>query len=56
MFEEDLKKIKACIEYEDYYSALEYAILIKDNYKNKEREYFENMIRNIKTGNIKELD
>lgn len=53
MFKEDVRRIKACIEYKDYYSALQYGILIKDNYKDKERIYFEDIIKNIKTGNVK---
>lgn len=55
MFKEDLKRIKACIEYEDFYSALEYAILIKNSYDDKEKEYFENIIKCIKLGKYKKI-
>lgn len=37
MFEIDKKRIKACIEHDDYFSALEYAILVKDNYGKREK-------------------
>ena len=55
MFEEDIKRITACIKYEDYYSALEYAILKKGNYRNKEREYLEKIVKFIKDGTYKEI-
>ena len=52
MFETDIERIKACILYEDYYSAMEYAILVKDKYENKEKEYFENVIKLVKQGKL----
>ena len=52
MFETDIERIKACILYEDYYSVMEYAILIKDKYKNEEKEYFENVIKLVKQGKL----
>lgn len=55
MFEKDVKRIKACIEYKDYYTALEYAILIKENYKSQEKEYFENIIKHIKLGDYNKV-
>lgn len=55
MFEIDKRRIKACIEYKDYYSALQYAILIKENYIDTEKECLKNIIKNIKTGNYKKL-
>lgn len=51
MFEKDVKRIKACIDYKDYYSALEYAILVKDRYVDREKNYFEEIIKRIKIGN-----
>ena len=56
MFEEDVKRINSCIQHDDYYSAMEFAILIKNNYKNKERNYLENIILNIKSGNYEKID
>ena len=50
MFEIDKNRIKVCIEHDDYFSALEYAMLVKDNYKSKEKGYFGNIIKNIKLG------
>lgn len=50
MFEKDVKRIKACINHKDYYSALEYAILVKDRYVNREKNYFEDIIKGIKIG------
>ena len=35
MFDEDVNRIKVCLEHNDYYSAMEYAMLVKDNYKNE---------------------
>ena len=56
MFENDVNRIKACLEYNDYYSALEYAVLIKDKYIGEERNYFDRIIKNIKTGNYENLN
>lgn len=53
MFEIDIKRIRACIDHKDYYSALQYAILVKHNYVSSERKYFEMIIKNIKTGDLK---
>ncbi len=50
MFREDIKRIKVCIQYQDYYSALQYAILVKKNYKDKERIDLEHIITCIKKG------
>lgn len=50
MFEIDKKRIKVCIEHDDYFSALEYAILVKNNYTNKERGFFEDIIKNVRLG------
>ncbi len=55
MFVEEIKRIKACIEYQDYYSAMEYAILVKDNYKNKEKNCLDNIIKDIKEGNYEKV-
>lgn len=55
MFKEDMKMIKACIEHNDYYSAMEYAMLIKSNYKNNEKTYIENIIKMIKSGEFKDI-
>ena len=53
MFEMDIKRIKACINHKDYFSALEYAILIKDRYVGREKNYFEDTIKRIKAGEYK---
>lgn len=50
MFEIDKKRIEACIKYKDYYSALEYAILVKDKYISNEKSFFERIIRYVKSG------
>ena len=52
MFEDDVKKINACIEYKDYYSAMEYAMLVKEKYKDEKNDYFEDIIRYVKNGDI----
>lgn len=55
MFKIDLKRIKACIEYEDYYSALLYINLIIENYNNEQRLYFEIIRNNIKSSKYEEI-
>ncbi len=55
MFDEDVNRIKVCLEHNDYYSAMEYAMLVKDNYKNEERKYFEKVIKYVKAGDYKNL-
>lgn len=58
ILEVDKKRVKACIEYKDYYSAMEYSMLVKDIYNNKEKEFFEILIKLIKNGdyeNVKNL-
>lgn len=54
-FQIDKKRVKACIEYKDYYSAMEYSILVKDLYKNKDKELFEELIKLIKNGNYEKI-
>lgn len=56
MFEEDMKKINACIEHKDYYSAMEYAMLVKEKYKSVKRDYFEDIIRYIKNGDYEKIE
>ena len=55
MFKEDVKRIKACIEYKDYYAALEYAIIVKDKYVDNEKDYFEKVIRNVKSADYNKI-
>ncbi len=55
MFEKDIKRIKACMEYKDYYSALQYASIMKENYKDKERVYLEEIIKDIKEGDYNKI-
>lgn len=52
MFNEDVKRIKACLYYKDYYSALQYAIIIKEKYKKEEKNFFEQIISAIKNGSF----
>lgn len=56
MFEEDVRRINACIEHKDYYSAMEYAMLVKEKYKNVKRDYFEDIIRYIKKGDYEKIE
>lgn len=55
MFEKDLKRIRACVEYEDYYAAMKYASLVKDNYESREKSYLEDIIKYIKLGDYNEI-
>lgn len=52
MFKTDIKRIKVCIKYNDYYSAMEYATIVKDKYEDNEKDYFQNVIKNVKNGDI----
>lgn len=54
--EEDLKRIKACLTYEDYYSILEYITLIISKYTGIEKEFLLKIVKNIKSGNYKEVN
>lgn len=56
MFEEDMKRINACIEHKDYYTAMEYAIMVKEKYKSVKRDYFEDIIRYIKNGDYEKIE
>lgn len=53
--EEDLKRIKACLEFEDYYSILEYITLIVENYTGTEKKFLLEIVKNIKCSNYKEV-
>ena len=55
MFGKDVKRIIACIEHEDFYSAMEYAQLVKDNYTNKQKKYYEDIIKTVKCEGIIKL-
>lgn len=55
MFNADKKRVKACIEYDDYYSALIYINLIIERYNNNEKIYFELIRKNIKSGKYQEI-
>lgn len=48
MFNKDIKRIISCIEHEDYYSAMEYANFVKNNYTGQEKNYFEGIIKSVK--------
>lgn len=51
----DKKRIKACIEHKDYYSAMEYSVLVKEKYKNNDKEYFEVIIECIRNGDYEKI-
>lgn len=55
MFEIDVRRIQACIDYKDYFGALEYAFLVKDNYTEKNKHYFEEIIKYVKDGSYEEI-
>lgn len=55
MFNTDIRRIKACIDYKDYFSALEYALLVKDNYTDKNKHYFEDIIKYVKEGSYEKI-
>ena len=50
MFEDDVRRINACIEHKDQYSAMEYAILVKEKYKDEKKDYIEDIIKYVKNG------
>ena len=54
----DIKLLKSCLKYEDYYSILEYITIIIEKYTGNEKEFLNEIIKNIKIGNyqkVKEL-
>lgn len=54
--EEDIKRIKSCLPFEDYYSMLMYIVTIAiDKYTGKDKEFLLNIAKNIKKGNYKEV-
>lgn len=56
--ENDIKLLKSCLKYEDYYSILEYITIIIEKYTGNEKEFLNEIIKNIKIGNyqkVKEL-
>lgn len=55
MFNEDIKKIKSCIEYKDYYNAMEYALFVKEKYKEEEKKMLNSIIIDIKNGEYDKL-
>lgn len=55
MFKTDVRRIESCIYYKDYFSALEYAILVKDNYIDENKFYFEQIIKYIKDGSYEKI-
>ena len=54
--EEDLKRIKACLEFEDYYSILEYITIVIEKYTGKDKEFLLEIVKNIKCSNYKEVN
>lgn len=55
MFEMDIRRIQACIDCNDYFGALEYAFLLKDNYTDKNKHYFEEIIKYVKDDSYEKL-
>lgn len=55
-FKIDKKRVEACIEHNDYYSAMEYSNIAKDFYKNQYKMYFKNLIKLIKNGEYQKID
>ena len=53
--ENDIKLLKACLEYEDYYSILEYITIIIEKYTENEKKFLNKITKNIKIGNYKEV-
>lgn len=54
--EEDIKRIKACLVYEDYYSMLIYITIVVDKYTGTNKEFLLKIMNNIKKGNYKEVN
>lgn len=53
--ENDIKLLKACLEHEDYYSILEYITIIIEKYTENEKKFLNEITKNIKIGNYKEV-
>lgn len=56
IMEKDVKKLKACLNYKDYYSMLLYCNLIINNYYGSNKEILLHLISNIKKGNYETLE
>ena len=51
----DIRRLQACLEYEDYSAIVEYIELIKEKYNKEEREVFSNIVSLVKTGNYENI-
>ena len=54
--ENDIKKLKACLEYDDYYAMLLYITMIIEKYTGENKEFLLQLQDNIKCGNYVEIN
>ena len=54
--EKDIKRLKACMDYNDYYSMLIYITIIIDKCTGQNKEFLLNLVANIKKGNYEEVN
>lgn len=54
--EKDIKRLKACMDHNDYYSMLIYITIIIDKCTGQNKEFLLNLAANIKKGNYEEVN
>ena len=54
--EDDIKKLKACMVNNDYYSMLIYITIIIEKYTGENRAFLTKIIENIKTANYQAVN
>lgn len=54
--EKDIKRLKACMDHNDYYSMLIYITIIIDKCTGQNKEFLLNLAANIKRGNYEEVN
>ena len=50
MFKDEIRKLKVCVEHEDYSAVKEYSMMIRDKYKYSERNLLDIMIQLVSMG------
>lgn len=53
---EDIKRLKACLPYKDYYSMLIYITIIIKKYTGTDKEFLLSIANSIKNGNYEEVN
>lgn len=54
--EEDIKRMKACLVYKDYYSILIYITIVIEKYTGKDKEFLLDIMHNVKKANYDKVN